>query len=164
MKKQFSFLLALALANGTSVQALTHTHNSNVFKETLDDFILRMTPEMKEQEGFRAYYSNFLDRQSRLSLLRRKKRLRRLRMDGLSSLEIKNKKHYKVLAENKQADIDNQSRDTRLFLVRYRLFEDYQQHKYTRRVYFLNKAKMVLTGVSTKVSSFLSSVKHRVIT
>ena len=162
MKKHHSLVLALALTSLTQVSALTH--DSHVFKETLDEFIERMTIDMKEREGFRAYYSNFLDRQSRLSLSRRQKRLRRLRMDGLSSLEIKNKKHYKVLSENRQVDVDNQSRETRLLLVRYRLFEDYNQHKNTRRIYFLNKAKIVLTDVSSKVSSFFSTVKNTVIT
>lgn len=161
MKKHYYFMLALALASVTP--AFASTYSSHAFKETLDEFIERMTIDLKEREGFRAYYSNFLDRQSRLSLSRRQKRLRRLRMDGLSSLEIKSKKHYKVLAENKQTDIDNQSRDTRLFLVRYRLFEDYKQHKHTRRLYFLNKAKIVLSDVGSKISSFFSSVKNTVI-
>lgn len=160
MKKHYSFMLALALANSSPAFALTHS--SHVFKETLDEFIERMTIDIKEREGFRAYYSNFLDRQSRLSVMRRQKHLRRLRMDGLSSLEIKSKKHYKVLAENKQVDIDNQSRDTRLFLVRYRLFEDYKQHKDTRRLYFLNKAKIVLTDVGSRIGSFFSTVKNTV--
>ena len=162
MKKHHSLVLALALTSLMQVSAITH--NSHVFKETLDEFIERMTIDMKEREGFRAYYSNFLDRQSRLSLARRQKRLRRLRMDGLSSLEIKNKKHYKVLTENKQVDVDHQSRETRLFLVRYRLFEDYNQHKHTRRLYFLNKAKIVLTDMSSKIGSFFSSVKNTVVT
>ncbi len=160
MKKHNSFVLVLAL---TSLSQLTaFVPSAHVFKESLDDFITRMTPDSNEQEGFRAYYSNFLDRQSRLSLSRRQKRLRRLRMDGMSSLEIKNKKHYNILSENKQVDIDSQSRDTRLFLVRYRLFEDYKQHKHTRRVYFLNKAKMVLSDVSNKISSIFSTVKNTV--
>lgn len=162
MKKHHSLVLVLALTSLTQVSAITH--NSHAFKETLDEFIERMTINLKEREGFRAYYSNFLDRQSRLSVSRRQKRLRRLRMDGLSSLEIKNKKHYKVLSENKQIDVDNQSRETRLLLVRYRLFEDYNQHKHTRRIYFLNKAKVVLSDVSSKVSSFFSTVKNTVIT
>ena len=162
MKKRHSLVLALALTSLTPVFA--STYNSHVFKESLDEFIERMTIDLKEREGFRAYYSNFLDRLSRISVLRRQKRLRRLRMDGLSSLEIKNKKHYKVLSENRQVDIDNQSRETRLLLVRYRLFEDYNQHKHTRRIYFLNKAKIVLSDVGSKVNSFLSSVKNTVIT
>lgn len=156
MKKRYSFVLALALVSLAQISA--------IFNETLDEFILRTTPDVKEQEGFRAYYSNFLDRQSRLPVARRQKRLRHLRMDGLSSLEIKNKKYYKLLAENKQTDIDNQQRETRLFLVRYRLFEDYQQHKNTRRVYFLNRAQTVLSDLSGKVSSLLSSVKKTVMT
>lgn len=154
-------VLALVLTGIAQLNAFIPS--AHVFKESLDEFIVRMTPDSKEQEGFRAYYSNFLDRQSRLSLPRRQKRLRRLRMDGLSSLEIKNKKHYNILAENKQIDIDSQSRDTRLFLVRYRLFEDYKQHKYTRRIDFLNKAKIVLTDVSNKISSFVSNVKDTVL-
>jgi len=160
MKARYSFMVMVAFSMVTHVFA--GAHNTHVFKESLDEFITRMTSDVKDQEGFRAYYSNFLDRQSKLSLARRQKRLRRLRMDGLSSLEIKNKKHYNVIIENNQADIDNQSRTTRLFLVRYRLFEDYKQHKNTRRIYFLNKAKMVLTDMSNKVSSIFSSIKNTV--
>lgn len=161
--KKYTPLVLLALVQAQSLNALTSTVRPHVFKESLDEFIVRMTPDSQEQEGFRAYYSNFLDRQSRLSLSRRQRRLRRLRMDGLSSLEIKNKKHYKVLAENKQVDVDNQTKDTRLFLVRYRLFEDYQLHKNTRRLYFLSKAKVMIVDAGSKVSSFFSSIKNTVI-
>ena len=80
----------------------------------------------------------------------------------MSSLEIKNKKYYNILSENKQTNIDSQSRDTRLFLVRYRLFEDYKQHKHTRRLYFLNKDKIVLSDVTDKIISLFSTVKNTV--
>ena len=79
MKKHYSFVLVLALVNLTQLAAFVPSRH--VFKESLDEFITRMTSEIKDQEGFRAYYSGFLDRQSRMSLYRRQKRLRRLRME-----------------------------------------------------------------------------------
>ncbi|MFT6765830.1 MAG: hypothetical protein ACJAZS_000724 [Alteromonas naphthalenivorans] len=154
MNKHSYLTIVLAM----TCMAQSHT----VFNESLDNFIIRMTKDRIEQEGFRAYYSNFLDRQSRLPTGRRQKRLRRLRMDGLSSLALKEKKQYQMLADFKETDIDNQSRNTRLFLVRYRLYEDYEQHKNTRHVYFLHKAKVAFNDVSNKISSFVSTVKHTV--
>jgi hypothetical protein len=155
MNKRSSLLVIITM------MFMSQTHP--IFNESLDAFIIRMTKNKQEQEGFRAYYSNFLDRQSRLPTGRRQKRLRRLRMDGLSSLELKQKKQFRMLADHKETDIDNQTRNTRLFLVRYRLFEDYEQYKNTRQLYFVNRAKMAFNDVSKKIGSFISSIKHTVV-
>ena len=137
------------------------TKSHGVFKENLDEFITRMGKDQEEREGFRAYYSNFLDRQSKLSTKRKRQKLRRLRKDGLSSLEIKHKKHYKTLAEHSELNLDGQTRNTRLFLVRYRLFEDFIQHKNTKHVYFLNKAKTFFVDVGKRISDFSGTVANK---
>src|SRR3989344_1018813 len=103
------------------VTALICSGSHAVFIETLDEFVKRMTLDKEKQEGFKAYYSNFLDRQSKMSVKRKRQKLLQLRADGLSSIEIKDKKTYKKLVEHGEIDLDGQSRPTRLFLVRYRL-------------------------------------------
>ena len=136
---------------------------SALFDETLDGFVARVVQDPIEQEEFRSYYSNFLDRQSKVSERLKKHKLRKLRSEALSSLEIKNKNVYKKLAQNAQLDLDKQDKNTRLFLVRYRLFEDYQQHKNTQHTHVWNKTKSYLADASTRVISFVSDLKNRFI-
>lgn len=155
MKKQIGFFICMACC-------LTLPTNSyGIFKESLDGFITRMSKDVQEREGFRAYYSDFLDRQSRLSTKRRRQKLRRLRSDALSSLQIKHEKHYKALADHSELDLEGQTRNTRLFLVRYRLFEDYLQHKNTKHVYLLNKAQIFISDVSKKLSSLTGIIRDK---
>lgn len=157
MKKRSHFCkttLFILLAATTSSQA--------IFKETLDEFIVRITPDKAEQEGFRAYYSNFLDRQSRLSTKRKRRKLRRLREDGLASLQIKHAKQYKMLADHSELDLDGQSRNTRLFLVRYRLFEDFKANKNTKREYLWNKTKTIVADLGKKAVHFGKTIKNKV--
>lgn len=136
---------------------------SALFDETLDGFVTRVVQDSSDQEGFRSYYSNFLDRQSKVSDKLKKHKLRKLRSEALSSLEIKNKNIYKKLADNAQLDLDKQDKNTRLFLVRYRLLEDYQQHKNTQHLYVWNKTKTYLTDLTNRVVTFASDIKNRFI-
>lgn len=134
---------------------------SALFDENLDGFVNRIIQNPAEQEGFCCYYSDFLGTVSKFSAKVKNHKLRKLRGEALSSLEIKNKPVYKKLAQNDQLDLDKQDKTTRLFLIRYRLFEDYQQYKNTQHVYVLNKAKNYLTDMGNRVTTFVKDIKNR---
>ena len=153
MKHTFKLVLLVSFFSLHQLSAL--------FDETLDGFVARVVQDPSDQEGFRSYYSNFLDRQSKVSDKTKKYKLRKLRREALSSLEVKNKNLYKKFAQNSQLDLDKQDKNTRLFLVRYRLFEDYQQHKNTQHLHVWNKTKTYLADLSNQVVTFVSDLKKR---
>lgn len=134
-----------------------------LFKETLDEFVERVIKNFDDQEGFRCYYSNFLDKQSRVSDKIKKRKLIKRRTEALSSLEIKDPSTYKKIAKNDQLDLDKQDRDTRLFLIRYRVFEDYQQYQNTQHIDIWNKTKSYLADMGDRVTTFVKDIKNKIV-
>ncbi len=133
MKKMMFF--AVLVATGTSMSKVS----KNVFEDSLEDFLHRMTNDSKEQAEFRGYYSTFLGQQQKKSDKKRKQYLSKLCKQAYDFLEENDQLGYEQV-EPFMGEIEDSSdvqiRKVRTFLIRYAVFQEYKQgfmHKVARK-------------------------------
>ena len=102
----------------------------SILDYSLDQFLEKMVAK-EDQEQFRGYYSQFLEKQSRKRRNGKQSGLRRLRADALKMIRKEHPEWYKEL-EPLILDLEEQSieaREARLFLTRFALLQEFQDSK-----------------------------------
>lgn len=112
------------------------------FDDSLEIFLSRMTSDETEKSEFRGYYSRFLRKQSKVHPERKRGKLQNLRIHALNSIEIKDPSLYQVIEPFLiDLDIAQESRNIRLYLTRYALFEEFQRRKIIKHSGLWERAK-----------------------
>lgn len=130
-----------------------HKKNKQQDKSSLEHFAQVYVKPSEKRMSFLDYYSDFIDRMSRMGKKRKHKKLNRLRQEALFIMKIKNPELYQQLEKNNQLDPKNQTRTTRLCLIRYRLLEDFEEYQATRHAYVWHKTKHTLSKAAHSISS-----------
>lgn len=133
----------------------------NLLEDSLEGFLHRIGKTEDEKQGFRNYYSNFLEEQNKTYKSSKRKKLLRLRAIALTHLKEKNPEWYKEV-EPYSLDLEESTqecRKVRLFLTRYALFDAYKKGKPVKIVgsrekvkHFLRPVKNAFVAVKNKVT------------
>lgn len=137
----------------------------NLLEDSLEEFLNRIGKTEDEKQGFRNYYSNFLEVQNKIYKSSKRKKLIRLRATALTTLKEKNPEWYKII-EAYSLDLEESTqecRKVRLFLTRYALFDSYQKGEPVKIVgsrekvkHFLRPVKNAFVAVKNKVTGLFT--------
>lgn len=132
---------------------------SPILEYSLEEFLDQIV-KPEEREGFRVYYSQFLEKQSRARPKTKNRYLRRKRAEGLQQLREFSSELYGQL-EPYVLDLDAQtseSRKVRLCLIRFALLKEYRSESHLQSEGWFDAVKRQ----AKKIGNKLASVKNRV--
>lgn len=131
LKLVLFFTISFCSAKKITVTEITQpVQKQSILDSSLDQFLEKVV-DKHDQEEFRGYYSQFLEKQSRKRRNGKQSGLRRLRADALKIIRKEHPEWYKEL-EPLVLDLEEQTleaRQARLFLTRFALLQEYHDSK-----------------------------------
>ncbi len=130
---------------------------------SLEQFADRVVA-VDDRVSFKNFYQDFIAKLQDLTVTQRKNELQRLRELARCSLEIKHAdwavqlKPYAFYERDEDVAQGSQLKSIRLFLTRYAAYEEFLKNRVTQQASIWGRVKTYTAHVSSKVSTWVSSV------
>ena len=147
----YSFLWSKSFKDN-SIASFFHEPLADFLKDSLEGFLNRMSDDALIQEGFRSFYSNFLERHAKLSPRKQKKELKKIYNYALERLEKYDTEWFMLIKPYKKflRKSKFQCPEVHFFLVRYAQYQKYTEYLLEKNAGVWSSCKSYLKRIFSK--------------